>query len=53
MEVLSDSLMKLVSIELFAEHFACCILGLGNIEIKFCDYCLKVTCDYYNIATTH
>ena len=25
-------------------------LGWVLLEIKFCDYCLKVTCDYCNIA---
>ena len=28
-------------------------VGLGDIKLAFCDYCLKVTCDYCNIATIH
>ena len=26
------------------------VIGLGDFQIKFCDYCLKVTCD---IVTTY
>ena len=31
----------------------CTYYGWVILKIKFSDYCLKVTCDYCNIATTH